>query len=389
MPMILRTVAPGLRILIRGQVNGINCWKSLNKLSVVQFVRHTSQNDLSSSPFCLDNFSIQHQMFHTSVQLYKRNEPQKYKNTIKKFIFNAGMMIDNLVESISPAAKKYMDNIVAGFKLEWSNIKSYWKISKRKYEHPSSYITYREDMIIYNLNRDGIKVAPLLPIFMMPMGLFIIFFPVYFFPRHVLPQTFWTSSQRYKFLSSLHRDRVHQYSVIIHHMNYHKLNSDSTTQYGLEGISLVLSGGNIPSNNDLLTKMRPLFKQPDSPFDVDKMVYVLLRAFCHTIMVSPYQPASWIRYRLRKNASLVLRLDHKLRRERILHNLSNKEISEAAMMRGIDGAQLSREAQIYWLQNWLQLTPGCDDGDVWFILHAMVLLSYNYSELKYQRRVFG
>ncbi|XP_078489201.1 LETM1 domain-containing protein 1-like [Ciona intestinalis] len=337
----------------------------------------------------LTSFAHQLRTFHSSPIRHRKNGLQKYTRKAKRWIFDVQVQLDKLVESVSPSAKKIMDNLVAGFRLEWLNIQSYWKISKRKYNHPRSYISYREEMTIYNLNRDGIKAAPLLPIAMLPMGFFLILIPVYLFPRLVLPQTFWSKHQRYEFLSRIHRSRTLDYGVIVHHLNYHKLNSDTNTKYALEGICNALAGGNIPSNSDMLNNLKPLCRQHDGPFNVDHMVYVLLRAFCRTIMVSQYQPPSWLKYRLRKNASLVISLDHKLRREGLLNNLSSLELSTASMMRGIDGVELTKEAQLYWLNNWLQLTKTCDDGDVWFVLHAMVLMSYNYSELKYQRRVFG
>nr|CAB3263419.1 LETM1 domain-containing protein 1-like [Phallusia mammillata] len=316
------------------------------------------------------------------------NRVQQQNNSLTKWISKLKKNVDDTLEQYAPAMKQYFDYLSNGMQQEWKNSKAYWKIWKKERNDVTFKKSYREEMVVYNVHRNAIKVAPLLPILVMPLGFFIVFVPIYLFPRYILPQSFWTGKQRRQILSAIHNDRSIEYGIIVHHLNYHKLNNeDYQLKMVLKDICKTVSDGQIPSNKDMVA-LRPFCRQPGGALNGDQMVYLLLRAFCYTIMVSPLQPPSWIRHRLRSNAQLVLRLDRLLNRSKLVEQLSHEELVYACLMRGLNGAQLSHQAMLYWLRNWISLTTTCDDGDTWFVLHAMVLLSMNYSELKYKRKVF-
>ncbi|CAK8681560.1 unnamed protein product [Clavelina lepadiformis] len=327
--------------------------------------------------------SLQHRNFSASTQCLS------LKRDSKNFVTKLAYKFDDWLASVSPAGKKYADMLTAGARVLWADLKIYFVVRNKLRMDPNAHTTYNEEMVVHSTNRDFIKMAPLLPILMMPFGFFLLILPVSLFPRYVLPLSFWTKSQRITFFQQIHQERALYYGIILNHMNYHKLNyPNPNTRYILDDICNTVTTGSIPTNF-LLKSFKPLCKAMESPFNLDNTVDVLLSAFCRTVMVSPYQPSSWKCHRLRKNANLILSLDDKIRKENLLHKLSHGDIKIATLMRGLNSAALSYEANVYWLENWLKLSQNCDGGDVWFLLHAMVLLSTNYTELKYKRKVFG
>ena len=311
-------------------------------------------------------------------------------NDVKGWVSRSTEKVYEGLNAVSPRAKEYVENLARGAQANWSDIRTYWFVRKRLKVNPSAPVTYHEEMRIFLFKRDAFKIIPLIPFFLVPFGFITLFIPIYFFPRHVLPHTFWTAAQRKKFFSQMHLERLPHYSIILHHMNYHRENSsDSNMTYLLNDIFAIVHANNIPSNS-LLLQFKPFCKSSSSPFNLHNLkVGVLLRSFSRVSLSQTFLlPAAALCSQLQAYGESIIKLDQKLRSSNSLQRLSARDIEIAALLRGVNSANLTTEANMYWLKNWLELTKHCSLNDVWFVLHAMVLLSYNYNQLKFQRSVF-
>jgi len=326
--------------------------------------------------------SFVNKCYHSS-----RPKPNDVKGWLNKTTERAYGWMD----VVSPTARQFAENLAKGAKANWLDVKTYWFVRKRLKVNPSATVNYSEEMKIFLLKREAVKIFPLIPFFMVPFGFITLFVPIYFFPRYVLPHTYWTDMQRKKFHSQMHQERLPHYNIILNHMNYHRENSsDSSFTHVLDDIFTIINANNIPSNT-LMLQFRSLCNDTSSPFNLEVLkIGVLLRSFSRISMAYPFPlPASFLCNQLETYGKTIIRLDKKMRHENTLQKLSAKDIEIAALLRGANSANLTVEANIYWLRNWLELTKSCNSNDYWFVLHAMVLLSYNYNQLKFQRGVFG
>lgn len=311
------------------------------------------------------------------------------RESYKKWIAATYHKFDKWLEKISPSGKKLLDTFTIGGISTLSYIKTYYYVSQRLKVNPNAAVSYDEAMKMYMIKKDAIKVAPLAPLCLVPFGFVILVLPAYLFPRLILPHAFWTDVQRQTFYKQYHKRRMQPYNIILHHMNYHKeISPDSTFRHALENISNVIQAKNIPSNHMLL-KLKPFCSQIENPMNIEtRQVFLLLQSFSRVILANSILPPSYLSSQLRNYGLLILQLDEKLRSENLLRHLSTKEIETATLMRGLDSCNLSSAANVYWLKNWLELTKMCKANDYWFALHAMVLLSINYTEVKFQRKAF-
>ena len=312
------------------------------------------------------------------------------KQRLKKWIDWFVCISNAWVEKVSPDAKKYLDSFYKGIRITVRDVQTYHFVKKRLKVNPAASVSYTEEMRMLMLKRDAWKVVPIIPFCIVPFGFIMLFFPIYFFPRYVLPQAYWSESQRNRFYRQFHQERLRHYEIIIHHLNFHRKNSSKLSDARLlSEICSAIQSNNVPSNG-LLMQLRPLCNSFQHPLNLEERKdAVLLRSFSKVVLVSPFMPTMMLCSHLQSYVNLIVKLDQKLRSSNVLDKLSDEELQLATLLRGLDCANLSREANLYWLKNWIELTSSCDSSDTWFIMHAMVLLSLNYNQIKFQRRAFG
>ena len=310
--------------------------------------------------------------------------------SLQKRMYDAYRRFDAWIEHVSPSAKHYLNIFTNGAVTTWSDIKTYRHVANRLKVNPSASVSYSEAMKIHMIKRDAIKAAPLLPFCLIPFGFVMLVIPAYLFPRYVLPHAFWSDSQRQNFYMQFHQGRLKSYDIILHHMNYHKQNTTNMDfRHVLENLCSTIQSKNIPSNH-LLLQLKPFCNYAQSPLNLEiKNVNILLRSFSRVILANSILPSTWLFNQLKSYGVLIINLDKKIRFENLISKLSIENIETANLMRGLNSANLSYAANIYWLKNWVELTKLCNENDYWFVLHAMILLSMNYTEIKFQRKVFG
>ena len=366
---VLSCTTPGVcKCLVEGRQCGGQNFKNQNV-----FIVYNSRRPMSKDSY--------------GKKLEKSTASLKYK--VKENVYYYSKKFNIWLEQVAPEAKVFVDNMSAGAKKTWSDFQVYRFVKKRVKVNPGASVTYNEEMKMYLLKRDLIKIAPLIPFCFVPFGFLLLTIPIYLFPR-LLPHAFWNDQQRKLFYNQAHQGRLPHYKIVLHHMNYHKENhADTSFTDLLDRICTVINANHIPSNA-LLLQLKPICTFSTSPLNLEvRKVAVLLKSFSAITLGFSLLPETWLCNQLEAYGKLIIRLDQKLRSDHLLQKLSEKEIEIATLMRGLDCANLSMEANIYWLRNWLELTSNCNPNDYWFALHAMVLLSFNYSQVKFQRRVFG
>lgn len=322
---------------------------------------------------------------HLRTKRDNKEKNEKYRFSI---LDKAEEMLNSALKSL-PFMHTFYQQIVKGFKYQKEEYKIWRRVSKEKGKNPNYVTSYREQKSIFNIKASLLKSAALIPVFMLPMGFFLIFIPVALFPQYLLPRCYWTDKQRKEFLTRMRSSRIHHNGTVIHHLTYLQNNHTSTAfQRTLESLIDMVNGQKVPQNDDML-KLRQYCRNAANPLHIEDMPPLLLFSFCAMNFIWQYQPPSQMTRCLRRRVHLVLELDHKLREENLIYQLTDHELQDATFLRGLNTGELSKAANQYWLQNWVNHTRLCDDLDVSYILHAMVLQSYNYTELKYQRKVFG
>lgn len=291
-----------------------------------------------------------------------------------------------------PFLRNYYHQMLQGFKRQVEDFKTWRSVSRRIRSQPGYKTTYHEHKAVFDTKGSLLKTSFLLPLFLLPMGIVIVFIPVALFPQHLLPHCYWNKNQRKNFFTNMHTNRKIHYGIVLHHLNYIKNNHPSSAfQRALgEILTMVNDSSKIPSNDDL-SKFREWCTGFDNPVSLDGLPPLLLHSLCHINFLWKYFPSQWLRYYLHQRVKLILEFDEKLRRENLINDISEDELQEATFLRGLDSANLSIEANRYWLKNWLRHTSifQSNEVDPSYILHAMVFQSNNYNDLRYQRKVFG
>lgn len=314
------------------------------------------------------------------------------QTSIRSFSRSAGN-IQQIKNKINEAYEKYvpkpmkkvMTQIQTGTSAEFSNAKTYWRF--RGQGSLGEVATYNEMMAVSNFRRDGIKSISVLFLAVVPMGFWLLWVPIVVFPRRLFPRSFWTELQKKSFYRENHLERLDQHRIVMHHFDYQKNFNliKGPSKDVITSIHKDFQSKGVLRNQDLMA-----FRQVcgEHPFSLDNSNVVLVRAFCKVFEVNSYGPLSMLSQRLRSKAHDIMDMDLKLAKMN-LDKLTTEQIMDANYLRGLNTSDLSRQANLYWLKNWLDLSNQCSKDDPWFLLHAMVFHSINFTELKFQRSAFS
>lgn len=287
-----------------------------------------------------------------------------------------------------PFLHDYYLQMARGFRRHGTDIKTWWRVRSKLSANPNYQTTYQEHKAVFDTKSNLTKTTVLLPLFLLPMGMVIIIIPVMVFPQYLLPRYYWNDSQRQKYFTVMHQRRTFQHAMVLHHLTYLKNKHESSTfREILKPLLQTMNNSDMPSNKDLL-RLRDYCRGIGNPLDIPLLPPLLLSSLCQINFLWNYFPPSWLAYLLNQRAILIMQFDEKLRRESFVYDLTEHELHDATFMRGLDCTALSKEANQYWLKNWITLTKNCTAADTAFVIHAAILLSRNYNETKFRRRIF-
>jgi len=287
-------------------------------------------------------------------------------------------------ELVPVSIRKILGRIKIGVSTEYYNMKAFYAVQKSgKTPQKLKTFNYNELMAANSFRRDIPKSVSILIVGVIPMGFWLIWVPILIFPRKLFPRSFWSFSQKQLFYKLNHFDRFEHHKVVIHHMEYHKSKqflSLSERQIVKEILSkLQLKGVVKYSDLILLRKICQNF-----PFSLESSNLILIQAFCKVFEVSSIGTLNFLTKKLKSKIQIIMELDRKLQKMD-LSKLTQEQVIDANYMRGLNSSTLSHEANVYWLKKWLEFSTQFKEDDIWFLLHAMVINSIEFSELKYQR----
>lgn len=286
--------------------------------------------------------------------------------------------------------KDKVTDLQNGIQQEFYNVKTVWNLNQQKKKGLlNKTSSYKELMAFNDVKRDKLKTSGVMVCSVIPGGFFFLSVPVLLFPRQCLPPSFWSESQQRVFYQRNHAKRMPSMRVVARHIQHHQ--SAMTNEVG-DGAKKVLTAlcramdASVTLNNNILKCFKPLCRL--YPFDMSFANIEVQKAFCKVVGVSSSRNTNKTTNELVAQVAMIKNLDDKLL-TMDLDSLTQGEVLAACYMRGLNAGSLSKEANIYWLRNWIQLSKDCDKSDTWFLLHAMVLYSLNYKEHMYASKVYS
>lgn len=286
--------------------------------------------------------------------------------------------------------KNKVTDLQNGINQEFYNVKTVWNLNQQKKKGLlNKNSSYKELMAFNDFKRDKLKTSGVMVCSVVPGGFFLLSVPVLLFPRQCLPPSFWSESQQRVFYQRNHAKRMPSMRVVARHIQHHQ--SAMTNEVG-DGAKRVLTAlcramdASVTLNNSILKCFKPLCRL--YPFDMSFANIEVQQAFCKIVGVSSSRNTNGTTNDLVAQVAMIKNLDDKLS-TMDLDSLTEGEVLAACYMRGLNAGSLSKEANIYWLKNWIELSRDCDKSDTWFLLHAMVLYSLNYKEHMYASKVYG
>ena len=323
----------------------------------------------------------QHLKFQLKHFLDNQNKA-KLNNLLEKLIFQYTKITD---ESPQQTAHRYR----VGAEKELNNLLAFTKIylkNKAEKETKSAHIksaSYRDLSSMDSFKRDGWKTLSYLFLPFFPGGFFLMLVPPLMFPRQLLAESFWSQKQLNKFYLKKYSDKLPHFNKVI--QDLYKISDNSFNSHHLKTATCRLLLNEIPKNFELVF-LKETFE--NACFLLSKENPINIESVCKILDVNSFGTVEMLDSRLRCKACDLIDLDAKLK-FMDLSQLTTDEITQAAYMRGLNAAALSRDANEYWLRNWLSMSGNFNKEQASYYIYAIILQAVNYNEISYQKNIFG
>lgn len=84
------------------------------------------------------------------------------------------------------------------------------------------------------------------------------------------------------------------------------------------------------------------------------------------------------RTRLARHAFIIHHMDLAIRREGGVHNMPPESLQKACYIRGLNAKEMTNEAMVEWLTQWVEVSLPVDGTNISMLLHLPILISYNH-----------
>jgi|ERR1712071_94909 len=270
-------------------------------------------------------------------------------------------------------------------------------------------LSYSQIMQLDRSKREAVKLAAAMsPFFFIP-GSLLWWFPALcifakFYPSYIMPAHYMRGRAARIYYGRIHRRRENAYNEITNSLNY--VRNNRYCPYIVSDVLRHVHTGKLPKVDDI-QKLHEWIKKEDkmhysqAPDRVQRAYSKMLLHWTQLFAVAPRV----IRARnIDKRLKKIVQMDSMLRENGTLQSLTKGQLSEALFIRGVNGfeAMLSREAKLFWLENWLKLTEdinasdldgqsyeGCPvDANATYTVLSMFLWAVNFNQdtyLKYKQ----
>jgi len=305
-------------------------------------------------------------------------------------IVRAGMKVDSFWKSVTrqsvyEAAERYFN----GSATEMLNLVIFARLhaDKNKGTDLREKATYHELVAMDNFKRDILKTAStfVLP-FVPAVGFVCMLLPPmrHICPRKMLARSYWSPKQINTYYVQNHIERLLELCEVMHKLEKSEKVRNDSSGFVKKAVDILLDNKIV--NNSELLQLKSCFRK--NPILLDDVQMPVLRSLCKIFEVNSLGTTKALKRRLHNKAGDLMAMDRKLR-NMDLSLLSNDDVMQACYMRCVNSVALSREANEYWLRNWLLISKECAEEDTNFYLYSMVVQATSYSENNFYGKGFG
>uniref|UniRef100_A0A0P4WMU8 Letm1 RBD domain-containing protein n=1 Tax=Scylla olivacea TaxID=85551 RepID=A0A0P4WMU8_SCYOL len=231
-------------------------------------------------------------------------------------------------------------------------------------------LSRRELEVYYRMPSDMVRVFPVLVLSSLPFGQNVAFPIGYWFPRHLLCYHFWDIKQRHEFAVMGLKQRLFNARPVFRCLQAAILTMDEEDQDKCRTVFHKLGSGVHPTVEEIIALI-PLFQ--GKPFHIRQIraihVNALLRLYGRSVWL-------WRRQRLRDHARILHCMDAAISREG-LDSLTLDNLRATLIFRGLNPTNMSTDAMLEYLQNWLKVSKEVDASCYSLLLHLPIFLAYN------------
>ncbi|XP_072399760.1 LETM1 domain-containing protein 1 isoform X2 [Diabrotica undecimpunctata] len=307
--------------------------------------------------------------------IYKREEAKKLRFYVVTKYVEYLKNFDKVLAKNFPETVQTYRLFIDGTKEFIKDTKEYFRIIRILNTPGKSFANLlRREMELYQqMPKDMKKVAPVLIIFSIPFGSYVILPLAYMFPRYLLCSHFWNLKQKSEYQILSLKDRLTHNRPIFRHLQsqMYFLKPHCLYKSWKEVVGKIGSGVH-PTVGEI-AKCKELFMT--EPYH---LLYLSSNHIVHLLKMHDMSVGIFFRRsRLTERAYILKEMDKAIMREGGVHNLPIDALKKACYIRGLNPTNMKNEEMIKWLTDWIQLSSQVDKDSYSLLLHAPVLLSYN------------
>ncbi|XP_044752239.1 LETM1 domain-containing protein 1 [Coccinella septempunctata] len=234
----------------------------------------------------------------------------------------------------------------------------------------------RKEIELYDqLPRDMLKLTPILIFSALPFTNYVIFPLIYFFPKQLLSQHFWTIQQRVDFSRSFLHERLLHNKPIFRHLQEQLSRLKGHELYEPWRDVLGKLGSGVQPEVDQILQCQELFV--NEPYNLSYLRGIHIKHLLHLHNMNTF---FWFRRsRLSDKALILKEMDLAILREGGVHNLTIEALRMSCYIRGLNPTNMKNEDMINWLNKWIKVSKTIDYDSASLLLHCPILLGYNES----------
>ncbi|XP_064646692.1 LETM1 domain-containing protein 1-like [Lineus longissimus] len=228
----------------------------------------------------------------------------------------------------------------------------------------------RHQLEIYRqMPRDMLKVFPVLAISILPFANYVIFPIAYLVPRYLLSRQFWTPEQRIEFPLQDLKHRVDHYHKIFYAMRLNMKHIEHPLYKSkLEQVVDKLESKSHPKVEEIL-ETKSLFEY--GAYQLDELSVTYAGHLSRSMLMSMSRRKLW------EQAFILHHIDKALAKEGI-EKLTESELQQSCLARGLNPVGLSTDSMIAFLKTWTAVSSSLNEDNQSLLLHLPVLLTFHH-----------
>ncbi|KAK9878361.1 hypothetical protein WA026_021672 [Henosepilachna vigintioctopunctata] len=298
------------------------------------------------------------------IRFYFVNRYILYLKDYEKYIEKRFPNAVGLYRTFKDGTKTFIRDV----KLYYSIVRSLNKRAKQMCD-----LTRKELELYDNLPRDMLKLTPILLFSALPFTNYVIFPLIYFFPKQLLSQHFWTIEQRNEFNRLFLHNRLVHNKPIFRHLQEQLSRVKCHDSYQTWQNVLGKIGSGVQPDVDQILECKDLFI--NEPYNLNYLRGSHIKHLLHLHNLHTF--ILFRRSRLANKALILKEMDLAILREGGVHNLPLESLRMSCYIRGLDPTNMIQEDMICWLKKWIQISKTIDRSSASLLLHCPILLGYN------------